>query len=177
MSEYHNYDRNPLRVTGFVTIVFTISLFVSGCDKGESNQSPTPATESVAVAKDMDMQTPEPIAEVTSSVAAVEQAIDESAQMATANAGSEAVGSVDGEKVYKGLCFNCHGTGIPNIPQVGNKEAWAPRIAQGKDVLYNNAINGFSGKSGMPMLPKGGNTALTDDEVKAAVDHMVSNSQ
>jgi cytochrome c5 len=155
--------------------MFTISLFVSGCDKGESNQSTAPATENVAAAKNVDMQTPEPMAEVTSSVAAVEQAMDEPMQVA--DAGSEVVGSIDGEKVYKGLCFNCHGTGIPNIPQTGNKEAWAPRIAQGKDVLYKNAINGFTGKSGMPMLPKGGNTALSDDEVKAAVDHMVSNSQ
>jgi cytochrome c5 len=157
--------------------MFTISLFVSGCDKGESNQSPAPATENVAAAKNVDMQTPEPMAEVTSSVAAVEQAMDEPMQVAAADAGSEAVGSIDGEKVYKGLCFNCHGTGIPNIPQTGNKEAWAPRIAQGKDVLYKNAINGFTGESGMPMLPKGGNTALSDDEVKAAVDYMVNNSQ
>jgi cytochrome c5 len=177
MSKYHNYDRNPLRGTGFIAIMFTISLFVSGCDKGESNQSPAPATESMAAAKDMAIQTPEPMAEVTSSVAAVEQTMDEPVQVAAADAGSEAGGSIDGEKVYKGLCFNCHGTGVPNIPQTGNKEAWAPRIAQGKDVLYNNAIKGFTGKSGMPMLPKGGNSALTDDEVKAAVDHMVSNSQ
>jgi len=177
MSKYYNYDRDQLQVAGFIAIMFTISLFVSGCDKGESNQSPAPMTESVTAAKDVEMKPPEPMAEVTSPVAAVEEAMAEPVQVAIADTGSEAGGSIDGEKVYKGLCFNCHGTGIPNIPQVGNKEAWAPRIAQGQDVLYNHAINGFTGKSGMPMLPKGGNTALSDDEVKAAVDHMTSNSQ
>ena len=63
----------------------------------------------------------------------------------------------DGEKVYGGLCISCHGSGIPNIPQIGNKEDWAPRIAQGIAVLYDRAINGYTGSSGMPMPAKGGN--------------------
>ena len=82
----------------------------------------------------------------------------------------------DGKKVYEGLCKNCHGTAIPGIPQLGDKAAWEPRIAQGKDTLYQHVLNGFSGKSGMMMPPRGGGTN-TDDEIKAAVDYMVSNSQ
>lgn len=81
-----------------------------------------------------------------------------------------------GKKIYDGLCAACHGSGIPGIPQLGDKEAWAPRIAQGNDTLYAHAINGFTGKSGMMMPPKGGGTN-SDDEIKAAVDYMVSNSQ
>jgi cytochrome c5 len=84
--------------------------------------------------------------------------------------------SADGKKVFEGLCKACHGAGLPGIPQFGDKTAWAPRIAQGKDTLYQHAIKGFTGVSGMMMPPKGGGTN-TDDEVKAAVDYMVSNSQ
>ena len=81
-----------------------------------------------------------------------------------------------GKKIYDGLCAACHGSGIPGIPQLGDKEAWAPRLAQGNDTLYANAIDGFTGSSGMMMPPRGGGTG-SDDEVKAAVDYMISNSQ
>lgn len=43
--------------------------------------------------------------------------------------------------------------------------------------MYERAIVGFTGASGMPMPPKGGNTALSDDEVKAAVDYMISQAE
>ena len=78
-----------------------------------------------------------------------------------------------GAEVYQASCFACHGTGVAGAPKVGDAAAWADRIAAGNDVLYDHAINGFTGKTGL-MPPKGGNAALSDDEVKAAVDHMVS---
>jgi cytochrome c5 len=59
---------------------------------------------------------------------------------------------------------------------MGDAADWAPRIAQGMDTLYNNAINGFTGKGGL-MPPKGGFANLSDPEVKAAVDYMVSKSK
>lgn len=82
-----------------------------------------------------------------------------------------------GARVYNSLCFSCHGTGVPGAPQLGDKAAWVDRIAAGIDMLYTHAIAGFTGASGMPMPPKGGNPALSDDEVKAAVDYMVSASK
>jgi len=78
-----------------------------------------------------------------------------------------------GEGVYKGGCVACHGAGIAGAPKVGDKTAWAPRIAQGKPVLYEHAIKGYQGKAGV-MPAKGGNVSLADADVKAAVDYMVS---
>ena len=87
-----------------------------------------------------------------------------------------------GQRVYGSLCFTCHGTpegagGLPNIPHFGDLESWAPRIAQGAALLYERALNGFTGESGIPMPARGGNPSLSDDEIKAAVDFIVSNNQ
>ena len=82
-----------------------------------------------------------------------------------------------GQKVYEGLCISCH-NGLPGIPKVGDKAAWESRIALGLALLYEHAIKGFISDGGLiPMPPKGGNPSLTDEEVKAAVDYMVANSQ
>ena len=80
--------------------------------------------------------------------------------------------AVDGEKVYKGICFSCHDVGVAGSPKLGDKAAWAARIAAGNDSMYGIAING---KNAMPA--KGGNPALSDAEIKAAVDFMVSKSK
>jgi len=74
-----------------------------------------------------------------------------------------------GEKIYGTTCVSCHGAGVLGAPKVGDKAAWAPRVAKGADTLHANALNGFN-----MMPPKGGNTALKDEELKAAVDYMIS---
>jgi cytochrome c oxidase subunit 2 len=76
---------------------------------------------------------------------------------------------MDGKAVFDTTCTACHSTGAAGAPKFGDKAAWAPRIAQGKAVLYNSALHG---KGVMP--PKGGNAALPDDAVKAAVDYMAA---
>ena len=86
-------------------------------------------------------------------------------------------GEIDGKAIYSGICVSCHGSGIPGIPQLGDTAAWADRITRGKEELYTNAIVGYVGSSGMPMPAKGGNPALSEAEVKAAVDYMITNSQ
>ena len=84
-----------------------------------------------------------------------------------------AAGKADGKRVYESTCTVCHGAGLAGAPKVGDKAAWAPRIAQGINVLYAHAIGGLTGKGGV-MPPKGGNLALTDPDVRAAVDFMVA---
>jgi cytochrome c5 len=83
-------------------------------------------------------------------------------------AGAKPAGPADGKGVYDKACNACHGAGLMNSPKAGDKGAWGPRVAQGKPTLYEHAIKGIR------MMPaKGGNAALSDDEVKAAVDYMV----
>ena len=95
-----------------------------------------------------------------------------------AAAGSAAVAAIpkDGKALFEQTCSACHGQGIAGAPKAGDKAAWGPRIAQGKATLYQHAINGFQGGSGV-MPPKGGRTDLPDDLVKQAVDYMVGLAQ
>ncbi|VUZ23944.1 Cytochrome c-555 [uncultured Comamonas sp.] len=82
---------------------------------------------------------------------------------------------MDGKSVYGKTCAMCHAAGVAGAPKPGDKEAWAPRIAQGNDTMYKHALEGFTGDHGM-MPARGGSSKLTDEEVKAAVDFMVSQS-
>jgi cytochrome c5 len=77
-----------------------------------------------------------------------------------------------GEKVYKGTCSICHKSGLKGAPRMGSKQDWESRLAQGNEILYDRAINGYIGKKGS-MPSRGSNARLTEDEVKAAVDYMV----
>jgi cytochrome c5 len=80
--------------------------------------------------------------------------------------------TLSGDKVFQSTCAMCHTPGVAGAPKLGDKTAWKSRIAQGKDALYQNAIKGIR------MMPaKGGNAALGDDSVKAAVDYMVAQSK
>lgn len=83
-----------------------------------------------------------------------------------------AAGAATGKALYSSACFACHGAGIAGAPKFGDKGAWAARIAQGSNVLYEHAIKGFQGKNGV-MPPKGG-SAAPDGDVRAAVDYMVA---
>ena len=77
-----------------------------------------------------------------------------------------------GEAVYTAICQTCHAAGLAGGPKTGDKAAWAPRIASGSAALLKTALNG---KGGMPA--RGGGADLTDAELKAAVEYIVSKSK
>lgn len=93
-----------------------------------------------------------------------------------AAAGIAPVDLEQGKKIYSGSCFACHTAGVAGAPKLGDAGSWAPRIAQGMDMMARHAINGFKGASGY-MPAKGGAGSLTDEEVTAAVAYMASVSR
>jgi len=125
--------------------------------------------------KDMKAKTPPALPETVpqqapgSAPAASAAPEQTAAAPAAAAPAAGAAAKMDGKTVFDTTCTACHSTGAAGAPKYGDKAAWAPRIAQGKAALYNSALHG---KGAMP--PKGGNAALPDDAVKAAVDYMAA---
>ncbi len=84
-------------------------------------------------------------------------------------AAAPARAAADGLTVFNQNCAMCHVPGLANSPKHGDKAAWAPRVALGRDALLKSAI---TGKGAMP--PRAGNPKLTDEEVAAGLDHMLA---
>lgn len=114
-------------------------------------------TETVAVAKEAVVETKEAVAE--KAVEKVQQA-------------AAAVDHSKGMAIYKDACFACHDSGVAGAPKIGDAAAWSARVGSGADVMYASAING---KGAMP--PKGGRLNISDEDIKATVDYMISASQ
>ena len=79
----------------------------------------------------------------------------------------------EGRTVWVENCKTCHGYGVAGAPIPTDAEAWGPRLQQTKDRLYEHAINGFFGPDDTMMPARGGNQALSDAQVRSAVDYMV----
>lgn len=145
-----------------ILIFFAIVLFAVARTVGEDTQSEHVLLDPLHV-KDMD-QNIEPFAheavagQDNSALAAL------SAPKATLAADVPATG----EQAFTQVCSACHSSGVNGAPKIGDKAAWGPRIAQGKDTLYSHAI---AGKGNMPA--KGG-TTWPDATIRMTVDYMVS---
>lgn len=92
------------------------------------------------------------------------------APAARAGAAPVVAGKADGKKIYDSACAVCHAAGVAGAPKAGDKAAWAPRLKSGVNALY---ASGLKGKGAM-MPAKGGNAALSDADVKAAVDYLAA---
>jgi len=75
-----------------------------------------------------------------------------------------------GRAVWIQVCRNCHLTGVAGAPALRDYAAWQPRLAKGREALYASALNGIPDASGWRMPPRGGNPALSDEQVRRAVD-------
>lgn len=78
-----------------------------------------------------------------------------------------------GRAVWLATCEGCHGYGIAGSPNPREAADWAARVETPRAVLHDHAIHGFFGPDDTYMPPRGGNDALSDDQVRAAVDYMV----
>lgn len=132
-----------------------------------------PAAATPAPAATAPAATPAPTTETAAATSSSAPAATTAAAPATDTAQQAApAASIDGEKIYRSICFSCHDVGIANSPKLGDKAVWAPRLAAGQASLYTHALNGLNA-----MPAKGGNPALSDAEVKAAVDWMAAQAQ
>jgi cytochrome c5 len=84
----------------------------------------------------------------------------------------KAAAAADGKAVYDKVCVACHQVSVAGSPRLGDKAAWAPRLPAGQDGLVQSVIKG---KGAMP--PRAGNPSLSDQEIRAAVDFMVSQAK
>lgn len=123
-------------------LLAVLMLFTAGCSEQQSS-----APEQTQTTEPSAMQESTPAAETGDTVAA---------------AGA-------GEAVYKKACKNCHEAGVANAPKLGDSEAWTPRIAKGKDALFETVKNGLNA-----MPPKGGCMTCSDEELRSAVEYFVS---
>lgn len=77
-----------------------------------------------------------------------------------------------GQQIYRQACAFCHDRGAAGAPKIGDAAAWGPRLALGMEALTASALRG---KGAMPA--KGGNPALADADVRAAVDYLVAQAR
>ncbi len=81
-----------------------------------------------------------------------------------------ASGPRDASTIYNTFCMACHTTGAAGAPKIGDASAWDQRLAQGRDILNDHAINGFNG-----MPARGTCMDCSDEEIIATIDFMVKN--
>lgn len=154
----------------------------AAADAGEQAGDAMQAAEAaMASAADEVTEAADEVAEATAETTAdAAEAVDaaaaqaDSAAMEVAEAVSVGESDIDGEAIYSQACVACHMSGVGGAPILGNTEMWAPRIAKGKEALYQSGLNGVAGTA---MIAKGGRMDLSDEQIKAAVDYMVASSQ
>jgi cytochrome c5 len=152
---------------GLILIVFMLAQYAVGAYSARARQG-DPAMSPAAIAERL-----KPLGEVKVDASAPPPIATTVVASNPAPGGSSNAGGRDQGKVtYEAVCSACHLGGLAGAPKTGDKAAWSARMAQGKDALYASALKG---KGVMPA--KGGNPALSDDNVKAAVDYLVSQIQ
>tara|TARA_R110002111_G_scaffold4614_17_gene25303 strand:+ start:71 stop:532 length:462 start_codon:yes stop_codon:yes gene_type:complete len=78
-------------------------------------------------------------------------------------------GITRGEEVVIDFCNRCHVAGLMHSPKLGKTKDWAPRLKKGIPTLHDHAIHGLN-----KMPARGGKKALSDADIEAAVDYMIS---
>ena len=158
-------------IVGLVIVTILIIIISVGNKRLEPGTNPSRAAlaiERVAPVGSVRTELPaEQAVEPQTQVAPVVTELAETEPQMAQEQASEA--GIDGAAIYASACMACHAAGVAGAPVPGS-DGWAERAAKGADTLVANAIAGI----GPIMQPKGGRADLSDDEVKAAVDHMLA---
>ncbi len=145
-------------IAGLVIVTILIIIISVATDNPDSGANPSRAILA---------------AERIAPVAAVRTELPEAeavsvASVAPGDVQQPAAAAIDGAAIFSSTCGACHLSGIADAPIPGS-EAWAERAASGIDSLTSNVIAGMG-----VMPPKGGRPDLSDDEIRAAVEHMLA---
>ncbi len=168
-----NYDLEFLKKFSMVIgllVIITLALIAFAAYL----QSSLPDEVSPSAAKRQQQRIAPAGAVYAGSTGAAAQAAAQAAALAQAASQVAYGGSTDGKTIFDNLCTACHTNGVGMAPTLDHAH-WDKRIAQGKDTLYKHALEGYTGPDGGIMPPKGGNPALTEEQVRATVDWMLSN--
>lgn len=168
VEEHSSFIKSPqqLAVVVFLAFAVPIAIIVAVVQYVTNTLHVDPAHPSMS--EEAVSRRIKPVGEIVLAGASAPAVTAAAAPSATPAPSAQPAGKADGKTVYDKACMMCHGAGIAGAPKAGDKAAWGPRIAQGQDTLYNHALNGIRA-----MPARGGNAALSDPEVKAAVDYMV----
>ena len=151
--------------SSLITLAFSFSalLLVSGC-------SDNTTTSDSAVAEPVETTVVETtVVEESVAIDPVEETVAVAATDTSNNAAEPELLAVNaGEELYNKQCMACHSNGLLNAPKIGDKEAWAPRIAKGKETLYTHSAQGFN------KMPAQAVNGITEAQVKASVDYMLA---
>ena len=122
--------------------------------------------------EDIVIENIKPVGEVYVAGESEPQAAPAATGAAAMTAAAVPAAAKSGEQVYNTSCMACHATGAAGAPKLGDAAAWAPRVAKGIDSMLATAIKGINA-----MPPKGLCMTCSDDELKAAIEYIVSKSQ
>ena len=153
--------QNSVGKTAFLSLGL---LLLVACGKPAESVAPAKQVVNVAVVQDGNT--------VSSAVSVKPAASVDDAVITSAAAPVVAVAdSTVGAALYQRNCFACHDTAVAGAPRRGDKAAWAPRLAKGKDALHASAIRGLNA------MPAKGGSGAPDADVMAAVDYMLATVQ
>jgi len=160
----HKDDRAFIRQFTGVIVAFmvltVVLIFVARSMHEQSSDGENPALAALAADRVA------PVGAVRSGDEGAAALAEAQAVAAAAAAPAEPV-EVNGESVYNGLCMACHNAGVSGAPIPGSDDMVARLNERGIDLLVDHAINGFNA-----MPARGGNPALTDEQIRAAVEFM-----
>ena len=154
-------------IAGLVIVTILIIIIALGYEREDPNSNPSKAKlalERVTPVAGVRTELPK----TTTGPVTVEVADNVELQPTEAEAAPAASTGIDGSAIYAAACGFCHVSGAAGAPIPGS-DAWAERAAKGAEALSASAIAGIGA-----MPAKGGRSDLSDDEIKAAVDHMLA---
>ena len=159
----HKEDRAFMRqFSGVIAAFVVLTIVLIFVARGMQPETEAEESNKTVLAKERIA----PVGAVRSGEAGAAALAEAQAAAAAAAPAEEVV--VDGPTVYGGLCNACHDAGVSGAP-IKSSEQMAARLAEkGLETLIQNAINGLN-----VMPPRGGNPALTDEQIAAAVEFMI----